>query len=150
MGMMRPRDLEVYKRAYAAAVKIHHASDTWPKHELYGGMADQIRRSSKGICANIAEGLAKYGAPEQRRFLNMALGSVEEVRVWLEFSATLGYCSPALVSELDSTYEEIGKMLGALMKKRGAPHQPPLDSPRIKEQADGFFEKRPRENGLKN
>lgn len=65
---LRPRDLQVYKKAFSAAVRIHQASEKWPKHELYGGLADQIRRASKGICANLVEGLAKVGSAEQRRF----------------------------------------------------------------------------------
>lgn len=115
---LRPRELSVYKKAFAAAIVIHGASETWPKHELYGGLADQMRRASRGICANLAEGLAKRGDAEQKRFLNMALGSVEEVQVWAEFAVALRYEEQGWGVKIEEAYSEIGKMLWGLMEKR--------------------------------
>ncbi|TGT90609.1 four helix bundle protein, partial [Mesorhizobium sp. M5C.F.Ca.ET.164.01.1.1] len=54
----RARDLEVYKRAYAVSLEIHKATLAFPRIEQYA-LADQLRRSSKAICANLAEGFAK-------------------------------------------------------------------------------------------
>lgn len=52
-------DLEVFKRAYKVSLEIHSLSLNFPKHEQFAGLADQMRRASKGICANIAEGYGK-------------------------------------------------------------------------------------------
>ncbi|WP_263498206.1 four helix bundle protein [Mesorhizobium sp. CA13] len=54
----RARDLDVYRRAYAVSLDVHKATLVFPKMEQYA-LADQMRRSSKAICANLAEGFAK-------------------------------------------------------------------------------------------
>ena len=85
-------DLEVFKRAYRISVEIHRASLRFPKIEQYG-LAEQMRRASKSICANLAEGFAKQrmSAPEFKRFLTIAVGSSDEMRVWLRYALDLGY-----------------------------------------------------------
>ena len=84
--------LEVFQRAYRASLEVHRASLEFPKLEQYA-LADQLRRASKSICANIAEGFArqKRSKAEFKRFLQMALGSSDEMRVWLRYSLDLGY-----------------------------------------------------------
>lgn len=105
-------DLIVYQRAFSAALEIHKISLTFPKIEQYA-LGDQIRRSSKSICANIAEGHSKnhYSRPEFRRFLFMAAGSSEEVRVWLKFGKELGYIEVGVWEKWDNEYDQISKML---------------------------------------
>ena len=85
-------DLRVYQLAFQLALDIHKASLEFPKIEQYA-LADQLRRASKSICANIAEGFAKqkYSKPEFSRFLSMAEASANEVNVWLQFSFKLDY-----------------------------------------------------------
>ena len=56
MALIKFEELEVFKRAYGVSLEIHKASLAFPKIEQYA-LADQIRRASKSICANIAEGL---------------------------------------------------------------------------------------------
>ena len=83
--------LEVYRKAYEAALEIHRLTLTFPSIERYE-LASQLRRATKSIAANLAEGMGKQSSnAEVRRFLNMALGSCDETRVWLEFSKDLGY-----------------------------------------------------------
>jgi four helix bundle protein len=117
---MKYNELDVYKLAYRLALDIHPMTESFPKHEQFGGMADQLRRSSKSICANMAEGLSKYGGSnaDERRFLSIALGSVEESCVWLNFSRDLGYLAADRVDELVKDYEEVARMIFALMKRR--------------------------------
>ena len=115
---MRIRDLEVYRRAFRCAVDIGNASRAWPKDELYHGLTDQIRRAARGICANLVEGLAKNGAAEQRRYLNIAVGSAREVQVWLEFALAHNYVSGEIYDNWSQEYEEIVRMLIGLMKRR--------------------------------
>ena len=58
-------DLEVFKKSYRISLEIHRLSLDFPKHEQLRGLADQIRRASKGICANIAEGYVSKVSQKQ-------------------------------------------------------------------------------------
>jgi four helix bundle protein len=75
-------DLEVFKRAYRVSLEIHAVSLKFPKVEQYA-LADQIRRASKSICANLAEGYGKrsQSQAEFNRFILMSIGSADEMRV---------------------------------------------------------------------
>lgn len=106
------RDLTVFQRAYRVALDIHRASLEFPKIEQYA-LADQLRRATKSICANIAEGFPKqkYSSAEFGRFLGMAEASAEEVRVWLQFSHDLGYITSVQYHQWDDDYAAIVAML---------------------------------------
>ena len=108
-------DLEVYQKAYRLALEIHKLTLDFPKAEQFA-MADQMRRASKGICANIAEGFARQrgSVPEFKRFLSMAIGSSDEMKVWLNFSGDLGYLDTDTVTFLCERYVVIAKMLSGL------------------------------------
>ena len=81
-------DLEVYQRAYRAALELHKHSLNFPRIEQFA-LADQLHRASKSICANIAEGFSRQrsSSADFHRFLVMALGSSDEMKVWLRFCA---------------------------------------------------------------
>ena len=116
---MHTRDLDVFKKAYSVALDIHSVTDAFPKHELYGGLADQMRRASRSICANMVEGLEKQASLlEQKRFLSMAMGSAEEMRVWCMFCRDLKYISGEVFAKWDDEYHQINKMLYALIERR--------------------------------
>ena len=102
--MLKFEDLEVFKRAYVISLEIHKASLEFPKLEQHG-LADQIRRASKSICANIAEGVAKasHSKAEFRRYLQVALGSADEMRVWLRYCLDLGYIEESVFGRLGET-----------------------------------------------
>lgn len=106
------RDLEVYKRAFSVSVEIHQQSLTFPKIEQYA-LADQLRRSSKSVCANIAEGFIRqnHSKPEFRRFLSMAMGSAGETETWIEYCQTFGYIVIENYERWSSEYRTIIKML---------------------------------------
>ena len=110
-------DLEVFKRAYRLSLEIHRTSLSFPSAEQYA-LANQIRRASKSICANLAEGSAKWSASdaEFRRYLQMALGSAEEMKVWSRYCVDLGYIDSSLGESWESEYREIAKMLNGLAK----------------------------------
>jgi four helix bundle protein len=80
--VMSFEDLEVFQRAYKISLDVHRKSLDFPKIEQTV-LADQIRRASKSIFANIAEGYGRQKKlkPKFRRFLNMAIGSSDEMRV---------------------------------------------------------------------
>ena len=85
-------DLDVFQRAYRLALEVHRVSLTFPAMEQRA-LGDQCRRASKSICANIAEGFGKQrnSRAEFKRFLRIAIGSADEMRVWARFCLDLGY-----------------------------------------------------------
>jgi four helix bundle protein len=113
------KDLDVYQKAFNISLDIHTTSLDFPKIEQFAGIADQMRRASKSICANIAEGFAKQqrSKPEFKRFLLMDLGSAEEMQVWIEYARALGYVPQAKVDLWGDTYNHIVKMLQSLYSK---------------------------------
>ena len=112
----RFEDLVVFKRAYRVSLEIHQASLNFPKIEQYV-LADQIRRSTKSICANIAEGFGKqHSSAEFKRFIQMAIGSADETRVWLRYCFDLNYINETDWQRWRREYEEIAKMLVGLGK----------------------------------
>src|SRR5580704_12465663 len=76
-------DLDVFRRAYRISLDLHRASLQFPKIEQFGGLADQMRRASKSICGNLAEGFGKQrqSNAEFKRYLLMAVGSADEMQV---------------------------------------------------------------------
>jgi four helix bundle protein len=95
---------------------VHRVSLTFPAVEQRA-LADQVRRASKGICANLAEGFAKHSsAAEFRRFMLMAIGSADEMRVWIRYCLDLGYIDTPTWTQWRDEYQEIAKMLQGLYR----------------------------------
>ena len=112
------RALAVFRRAYALSLVIHRCSVGFPKSEQFGGIADQLRRSSKSVCALLAEGAGRqHGSKiEFRRYVVMALGSVEESKLWCQYAIDLGYVETATANGWCQDCEEIGRMLQGLRR----------------------------------
>ncbi len=111
------RNLSVYQKAYQLALEIHRLSLGFPRIEQFE-LASQLRRASKSIVANLVEGMGKQESPaEVKRYLRIAMGSCDEVRVWLEFSKDLEYISQANYEHYDFRYQEVGKMLRGIIKR---------------------------------
>jgi four helix bundle protein len=108
-------DLDVYQRAYAISLEIHRASLEFPRIEQFV-LADQMRRASKSICANIAEGFGRQrqSRAEYRRFLLMAVGSADEMQVWTRYAVDLGYTTPEVGRRWADEYLAIARMLQAV------------------------------------
>src|SRR6266567_127920 len=102
-------DLEVFKRAYAVSLDLHQASLKFPKIEQFGGLADQMRRASKSICANLAEGFGKQRQSnlEFKRYLLMAIGSADEMQVWLKYCSDLEYVDRKVCERWRDEYHQI-------------------------------------------
>jgi four helix bundle protein len=110
------RDLIVYQKAFALAMKIFQVTKTFPKEEKYS-MVDQIRRSSRSVCSCIAEAYRKR--KYQAYFVNKcsdADGENSETIVWLEFSLACNYISLEEEQELISNAEEVGRMLNSMIE----------------------------------
>ncbi len=105
-------DLDVFQRAYQVSLDVHTESLRFPKIEQFA-MADQIRRASKSICENIAEGFSKQRASsaEYRRYLLMAIGSADEMRVWIRYCLDLKYIDDATSLRWQAEYTAIAKKL---------------------------------------
>ena len=110
-------DLEVFQRAYKISLEIHQASLGFPAVEQYG-LGQQIRNASKSICANIAEGFGKrsYSKAEWIRYLKIAVGSSDEMRVWIRYCLDLGYVEERTWAQWSTEYKEIVRMLQGLIK----------------------------------
>ena len=109
-------DLEVFRRAYRISLDLHQVSLRFPQIEQTHGMADQIRRASKSICANIAEGFGKQrrSRAEFKRYLLMAIGSADEMQVWAMYCADLGYVDHDTSGRWRDEYRQIARMLQGL------------------------------------
>jgi len=114
----RARDLDVYKRAYAVSLEVHRATLAFPKIEQYA-LADQLRRSSKAICANLAEGFAKqsHSKAEFARFVSMAIGSCSEAETWISYAFDLQYITQAQLDSWRQSYTKVHGMLVNLREK---------------------------------
>ena len=100
---------------------VHRASLEFPRIEQWA-LADQIRRASKSICANLAEGFAKWhrSGAEFRRYVVIAMGSADEMRVWARYCLDLGYIDEPTWQSWRDEYEQIAKMLHGLSRSLGA------------------------------
>jgi four helix bundle protein len=113
------RDLKVYQLAYKLAMEIFNETKTFPHDERYS-MTSQIRRSSRSVAANLAEGYRK------RQYLNMFVSKLAdcdaeaaETQVWLDFARNGGYLSKERHDELATGYDELGRMLSGLISNPG-------------------------------
>ena len=113
-------DLVVFQRAYRVSLEIHQKSLVFPTIEQRA-LGDQVRRASKSICANIAEGFGKQrqSTAEFKRFLTVAMGSADEMRVWCRYCLDLGYIDEATWHRWRDEYQEIAKMLQGLIRETG-------------------------------
>ena len=109
------RELDVYRRAFDTAMQIFEVSKRFPKEETYS-LTDQIRRSSRSVCANLAEAWRKrrYEAAFIAK-LSDSETEAAETQVWLEFAVRCGYLSPEAGEQLDAAYEKIvGTLVGMI------------------------------------
>ena len=113
----RFEELAVFQRAYRVSLEVHRFSLTMPQIEQYA-LADQLRRASKSICANLAEGFGKQrqSKAEFRRFVVMSMGSADEMRVWLRYCVDLNYLDEQRWEQWRDEYEQIAKMLQGLSR----------------------------------
>ena len=108
-------DLLAYKKAFDLAMSIFQISKTFPAEEKYS-LTDQIRRSSRSVCANIAEGYRKRRYPAH--FISkLSDADMEntETQVWLSFSKKCQYLDEDRYDQLTLQAKEIGSLIGYMM-----------------------------------
>jgi len=110
-------DLEVYRKAFDGAMLIFAVTKKFPKEETYC-LTDQIRRSSRSVCANLAEAWRKrrYKAAFVSK-LSDAEGEAAETQVWLQFAVSSGYLEREGSASLYQKYDEIIRMLVSMINK---------------------------------
>jgi len=109
------RELLAYQKAFDLSMDIFYLSKLFPIEERYS-LTDQIRRSSRSVCANIAEAYRK------RRYVNHFISKLtdsdsenSETNVWLEFSLRCGYISQEKYSDLSARNIEVGKIINYMI-----------------------------------
>ena len=118
MGVIRTfRDLEVYVLAHDLAMQLFRLTKDFPKEEIYS-LIDQIRRSSRSVAVNIAEGWGKRRHENIfKRHLIDAIGSLEETKSWLLFSRDCRYLGTESYDSLLKKYEGLGAKLSKLLDR---------------------------------
>ena len=99
--------LDAWGRCHELTLAVYRATETFPKNELYG-LTSQIRRAAVSAATNIAEGSAKRGPAEFARFLDIAVGSLNEVSYLLRLAHDLALLSPDAHSRLEAIRDEAG------------------------------------------
>ena len=110
------RDLEVYQKAFTAAMKIFVVTKTFPAEERFS-LVDQIRRSSRSVCSNLSEAWRKRRYPAVfKNKLTDAMQESSETQCWLEFSLACKYMDKDEFIRIDAEFESIQSMLNAMEK----------------------------------
>ena len=111
------RDLEVYRRAFEAAMKIYQLTKKFPSEERFS-LVDQIRRASRSVCSNLSEAWRKrrYLAVFKNKITD-SMQEASETQCWLEFSLACEYIEKSTFINLDREYEEIIAMLNSMENK---------------------------------
>ena len=109
-------DLEVYRRSMALVRPIHELVKRFPEYEQRD-IVQQMRRASKSVPANIAEGFSKRrSAKDFKSYLAHALGSANELLVHLTVSQELGYVQQEEATELSESYDIVCRQLNRLIQ----------------------------------
>lgn len=111
------RELEVYKLAFIVQQEIYGFSKRWPREENYA-LTDQIRRSSRSIGANLAEGWAKRRYPAH--FLSKLTdsdGELQETFHWLDTALACAHLTPVEHGKLMNELTQIGRLLGSMINR---------------------------------
>ena len=115
MKVQSYRELIAWKKAVDLVTELYRATQTFPKHEIYG-LTGQIRRAAVSIPSNIAEGQGRLTRGEFRQFLGHARGSVFELDSQIMIAKNLDYLSPEQADQLFSMVHEVGRIVNGLLR----------------------------------
>ncbi len=109
------KKLIVWQKADELAYQAYIETRNFPKEEVYG-ITSQLRRAALSVPTNIVEGYGRQSKNELRRFSNIALGSLAEVKYLIDFSSRLNYLSNEQQNVLQDLAQEVGKLLWKFYK----------------------------------
>jgi four helix bundle protein len=116
MAIQTYRDLKVFQESYSAALDVSRLARKMPPLEQVE-LARQLRKAARSVPANIVEGWAKRNSSaEFRRYLQVAIGSCDEVKFWLSMARDEQYVPDELFAAQSNRYNKIGVMLSSLWK----------------------------------
>jgi four helix bundle protein len=124
MGKRGFRDLKVWQRAKGLAVDVYAVVKRSPELARDFGLRDQMQRAGVSVCSNIAEGDERDTDKDAVRFFYIAKGSIAELITQLEIAKDARLIEPPSADTLIKEAEEIGAMLGALIKSRAPTSRP--------------------------
>ena len=112
MKIRSHKELDVYNLAFSASMQIYQLTKDFPKEEKFA-LSDQMRRSSRSVCANLAEAFRKRRYPKAFvAKLSDSEGEAAETQVWLDYSLECNYISKNIYDELFQKYNHIiGKLV---------------------------------------
>ncbi|HET9377442.1 MAG TPA: four helix bundle protein [Chthoniobacterales bacterium] len=105
-------DLVAWQKAHELVLSIYRLTRAFPKDELFC-LTSQMRRAAVSVPANIAEGFKRRGRQDKLRFLNIAQGSLEELRYYLIVTTDLAYGETQQCAE---ALDRVGKLLAVYIK----------------------------------
>jgi len=114
-------DLVVWQKSHQLVLRVYRISVQFPKTEQYG-LSSQMRRAAVSVAANIAEAFKRRGRPDKARLMNVAQGSLEELRYYFILSRDLEYLPKG---EDWSELEEVSRILGAYTRSLLKPSSSP-------------------------
>ena len=110
------KDLNVFRESYRLSLKVSRTTRKFPGPEQFE-LARQLRRAARSIPANIVEGWAnRASAQEFKRYLQVAIGSCDECKLWTEMSRDEGFLSTEECANLENGFNLVGAMLKSLWK----------------------------------
>ena len=117
LGCMMPYErLKAWHASHALVLAIYKETGSWPVEERYG-LISQARRAVVSVTDNLAEGSARLGGKELRRFADIALGSLAELHT--RIARDLGFCSQEDWTRLDELRNQAGKLVYGLARAVG-------------------------------
>jgi len=118
MSIKSHSELQVYQKAFQIALDVFEVSRRFPKAEQYA-LTDQVRRSSRSVCANTAESWRKRRYPAAfAAKLSDAESEAAETQVWLSFALAHGYIDEVEHNALEVRIEEVLRMLVAMIASK--------------------------------
>lgn len=109
------KDLIVWQKSHQLVLAIYSITKTFPKEEIFS-LTNQLRRASVSIAANISEGYKKKTIPNKLNFINIAEGSLEEVKYYITLSKDLKYIDEKNYEQLYNYAEEVGRLINGYEK----------------------------------
>ena len=110
------KDLTVYKKAFQNAMDIFRLTKSFPSDEKFS-LTDQIRRSSRSVCSNLAEAYRKrqYTAHFSSKISDADMENTETL-VWMDFAYECGYINSETKANIEALNSEVGKLLYHMLR----------------------------------